>query len=72
VSHDLVSRRWRTGRKVYRTIYAVMGAEPSDYDILIGLMDAAGLAAEAVRAHNRALDDESQIPGQAALALPDA
>lgn len=68
MSHDLVNRRWRTGRKVYRTIYAMQGHEPSDYDILIGLMDTASLAAEAVRAHNRLLDvSEIPIPGQVTL-----
>lgn len=59
MSYDLIIRRWRTGRKVYRTIYAVMRGEPSDYDILIGTMDTPSLAAEAVRAHNRVLEDEA-------------
>lgn len=38
-----------------RTVYAVVGADPSKADILIGLMDTRGLAAAAVRAHNRAI-----------------
>ena len=43
---------WRTGRKVHRTIYAQIGAEPSDLDILIGVMDTPHLAEAATRAHN--------------------
>jgi hypothetical protein len=31
--------RWRTGRKVGRTIYAQIGDQPSDHDPLLGLMD---------------------------------
>ncbi len=44
--------RWRTGRKVGRTIYAQIGSEPSDEDRLIGMMDTPSLAEEAVRSHN--------------------
>lgn len=43
---------WRTGRKVGRTIYAMVDVEPTDHDALIGMMDTAALAAEAVAAHN--------------------
>jgi len=43
---------WRTGRKVGRTIYAVTGQEPSDDDVLIGMMDTPELAAETCAAHN--------------------
>lgn len=46
---------WRVGRKVGRTIYAQVGALPSDNDPLIGLMDTFELAHEAVNAHNHAL-----------------
>jgi hypothetical protein len=46
---------WRTGRKVGRTIYAVVGKEPSDRDILIGMMDTPALAVHVVAAHNRFL-----------------
>jgi len=46
---------WRTGRKVGRTIYAQLGDEPSDDDLLIGVMDTKRLAEEACRAHNAAL-----------------
>jgi hypothetical protein len=44
--------RWRTGRKVGRTIYAQLGAEPTDHDLLIGVMDTPALAREAVESHN--------------------
>ena len=47
--------RWRTGRKVGRTIYAQIGEFPSDDDVLIGVMDTPVLADDAVRAHNDAL-----------------
>ena len=42
---------WRVGRKVGRTIYRQTGEEPSDDDILIGIMDTpewAELVVEAV------------------------
>lgn len=31
--------RWRVGRKLGRTIYVIVGDEPSEADILIGMMD---------------------------------
>lgn len=46
---------WRTGRKVGRTIYAIIGDEPADRDVLIGLMDTRLLAMEVVAAHNAQL-----------------
>jgi len=36
--------RWRTGRKVLRTVYARLGDTPSDGDPLIGVMDTPELA----------------------------
>jgi hypothetical protein len=51
---ELRALPWRTGRKVGRTIYAVVGKEPSDRDVLIGMMDSALLAADVVMAHNHA------------------
>ncbi|MCA1673038.1 MAG: hypothetical protein LC799_12855 [Actinobacteria bacterium] len=44
--------RWRTGRKVGRTIYLQQGDEPSDDDQLIGLMDTPELARQVVDAVN--------------------
>lgn len=49
---DPLDLRWRVGQPVGRTIYAVVGAEPSDDDVLIGMMDTAELAGEACTAHN--------------------
>jgi hypothetical protein len=48
--------RWRVGRKVGRTIYAMVGDNPSDDDHLIGTMDTPRLAEEAVTAHNATLE----------------
>lgn len=52
MSDDLTKRLWRCGRKVGRTIYAQTGDEPSDDDLLIGVMDSLELALAAVEAHN--------------------
>ncbi len=49
------SLRWRTGRRVGRTVYAQAGPYPSDDDPLIGTMDTPELAEAAVRAHNAEL-----------------
>jgi len=43
---------WRVGRSVGRTIYAVKGPAGSKSDVLIGVMDSAHLAREAVDCHN--------------------
>lgn len=47
---------WRTGRKVGRTIYAMAYDEPSDNDVLIGLMDTIHYAEIVCRDHNAALE----------------
>jgi len=52
---DLTLLPWRVGRKVGRTIYAVVSDNPSDDDWLIGMMDTWPLAAEVVEAHNARL-----------------
>lgn len=44
--------RFRVGRKVGRTIYRQFGAEASDSDLLVGLMDTAALARLVVEALN--------------------
>jgi hypothetical protein len=49
-------RRWRVGRKVGRTIYLQVGDEPSDDDVLVGVMDTPELAALAVAAVNALAD----------------
>ena len=66
---DLSSLRWRTGRKVGRTIYAQPGPEPSDDDVLIGTLDTPALAAEAVAAHNTA--QAVRLAGAGVSGLPD-
>jgi hypothetical protein len=42
----------RQGRKVGRTLYIQEGTEPSDADVLVGLVDSNELAAFIVRAIN--------------------
>lgn len=44
--------RYRAGRKVGRTVYAQAYDEPTDADVLIGLMDTPELAALVVQALN--------------------
>lgn len=51
-SNRLARARWRPGRRVPRNVYAMLGREAGDYDVLIGHFDSAVLAAEAVDAHN--------------------
>lgn len=43
---------WRVGRSIGRTIYAMVGPEPSKADYVIGMLDSDALAAEVVAAHN--------------------
>lgn len=51
VNLDL-TRPWRVGRKVGRTIYSCAGTGDPDDDRLIGMLDTHALAAEAVAGHN--------------------
>jgi hypothetical protein len=44
--------KWRTGRKVGRTIYAQAWPDARDTDVLIGMMDSPALARQAVEDHN--------------------
>jgi transcriptional regulator with XRE-family HTH domain len=53
---ELARVPWRPVRHVGRTVYAVTSPEASREDVLIGVMDTPGLADEAVRAHNAALE----------------
>ena len=46
---------WRTGRRVGRTIYCMVGVVATDKDELIGMMDSRSLAEAAVRGHNAEL-----------------
>lgn len=43
---------WRVGRKLGRTIYQMVGDQPSDDDVCIGMMDTAELARWVVNAVN--------------------
>lgn len=54
--HWALELRWRVGRKVGRTIYAQYNDEPSDSDVLIGVMDTRELAEAAVAAYNAQFD----------------
>lgn len=56
----IVSMRWRTGRKIPKNIYAMVGDQPSDDDIDIGRMDHEAFAMIAVADHNRALAQRSE------------
>lgn len=44
---------WRVGRKLGRTIYAMGDQDDEGDGVLIGVMDTAELAREAVEAHNQ-------------------
>ena len=48
--------RWRTGRKVGRTLYAMTSDEPSDNDVLIGVVDHWLIADQIVADHNAHID----------------
>lgn len=65
MSHEsdaaIVSMRWRIGRNVGRTVYAIVGDTPSDNDILIGMMDSTSIAAVAVLAHNNQLEQSGVV-----------
>jgi hypothetical protein len=47
---------WRIGRKLERTIYAMLGKEPSEDDLLIGVMDEKYIAQHVVDVHNASLE----------------
>ena len=54
VAATLLDRPWRQGRKVGRNVYAQVGDEPGDGDVLIGQFDTASLAHDAIWWHNQA------------------
>lgn len=56
---------WRVGRRVGRTIYRQIRPEPSDDDVLIGVMDTPELAREVVDARN----SQSRPPLRTAVGL---
>lgn len=60
--YKLLALPWRTGRHLGRTVYAVVGDEPSDGDPFLGIFDSADIAAAVVVQHNAALEPDS-APG---------
>ena len=56
---DVLTLPWRVGRKLGRTLYAQIGAVPSDSDILLGMLDDETVAARIVLEHNLALIHEA-------------
>jgi hypothetical protein len=60
VSSAFLACRWRVGRSIGRTIYAITGPLEGDADHPIGMLDTRELAAEAVRAHNASIDSDSR------------
>lgn len=52
---EATNRRWRVGRKLGRTVYAMVGPVVSDEDVCIGMFDSSLIAKAAVEAHNAAL-----------------
>ena len=53
---DVDNAYWRLGRKLGRTIYAMVALEPSDDDVFLGIMDTAETAGRVVNDHNGMLD----------------
>ena len=60
---DILSMKWRVGRKLGRTIYAIAGDEPDDCDTLLGMMDTREVAEHVVYEHNRALSERYEQKG---------
>ena len=58
---DPTTLPWRVGRRVGRTVYAQLGAEPSDEDVLIGVMDTRALAEDVVWSHNAMYQDRRAL-----------
>jgi hypothetical protein len=52
---DLLRAPWRVGRHLGRTLYAVVGDEPSRADIVLGMVDTEAIAAAIVHEHNERL-----------------
>lgn len=47
---------WRVGRKLGRTIYAIVGETPSEDDLLLGVFDEESVAQHIVDIHNKSLE----------------
>lgn len=66
----VIGLRWRTGQKLGRTIYAQISHEPSDRDMLIGLMDTAEFAAHVVEVHNKGIPDAEGVLARMPVTRP--
>lgn len=53
----ILTHEWRQGRRVGRCIHMMVGANPSEEDILIGVFDDPALAEHIVALHNSAQRD---------------
>lgn len=65
---DVMTLYWRPGRKLGRTIYAIVEQEngsplPSDNDIFLGMFDDPGVAHAVCEAHNSVLVAEKVVGG---------
>lgn len=47
---------WRVGRKLGRTVYAMLGETPSEDDLLLGVFDEESVAKHIVDIHNANLE----------------
>lgn len=55
----ILAHEWRQGRRVGRCIHMMVGADPSENDVLIAVTDDPALSAHIVALHNSALIDGS-------------
>lgn len=58
----VLSKRWRVGRKLGRTLYAQIGAEPGLEDVVLGMVDDARIAQAICDEHNAQLATEAALP----------
>jgi hypothetical protein len=54
----ILTSEWRQGRRVGRCIHMMVGTEPSEEDILIGVFDEPALAEHIVALHNARIDGD--------------
>lgn len=65
----VIGKRWRVGRKLGRTIYAQIGAEPALEDVVLGVLDDARIAQAICDEHNAALDERQRVADLLGIAL---
>lgn len=58
----VLAARWRVGRRVGRCIHMMVGTEPSEQDVLIGVFDTPEMSKHIVDLHNAA-GRHTQEPG---------